>query len=363
MKLFINIFAILGLMTSVACLEGGAGPKGDKTPAAAKVEKAEAPKEVPQAVEAPSGGQDPVLAIVNGEEIKDSEVYQTVKPRLKKLESQIFDIKRSGLTGVIEDKLVEMEAKKKGVSSDELLKTEVYSKVGQPSDKEIEAFYNAMKSRLGGQTLDQVKGRIIAQLSSSNRQEAYNEYVGKLKKDAKIEVKMERPRVEVSVDDDPSRGKKDGKITMIEFTDYQCPFCHRARATINQILDTYSEVHYVQRDFPLSFHKDSPKAHEAANCAGEQDKYFEYSKLLWDNQRSLKVDSLKEYAQQAGLDTAKFNECLDSGKFAAEVQKDIQDGTKAGVSGTPAYFINGIFISGAQPFENFAEIIDEELGR
>ncbi len=172
-------------------------------------------------------------------------------------------------------------------------------------------------------------------------------------------------RVDVSADDDPTKGLDTAKVTMIEFSDFQCPFCGRFYTqTLPQIEKDYIEtgkVKYVFRDFPLSFHQNAQKSAEAAECADEQGKFWDYHDRLFENQESLDTDSLKKYADELGLDTEKFNDCLDSGKYTEEVQKDFKDGQQAGVRGTPAFFINGILVSGAQPFENFKQVIDAEL--
>lgn len=168
--------------------------------------------------------------------------------------------------------------------------------------------------------------------------------------------------IEVSADDDAVRGPENAPVTIIEFSDYQCPFCGRAEATINQILETYpTQVKVIFRDFPLGFHQHAQKAAEAAECAGEQGKYWEMHDKLFENQRALDVDSLKKYAAEIGLDTETFNSCLDNGDMASEVQKDFQDGQAAGVSGTPTFFINGEKLVGAQPFSAFKAVIDSKL--
>jgi len=179
--------------------------------------------------------------------------------------------------------------------------------------------------------------------------------------------------VDVSVDDDPSIGPADAPITIIEFSDFQCPFCNRVQPTIKQILTTYgNKVRLVYRDFPLSFHQNAQKAAEASECVHEQDTanndanytlFWKYHDILFQNQDSLDTDNLKQYAIDIGLDSTTFNACLDSGKYRSEVQKDTADGSNAGVSGTPAFFVNGQLVSGAQPFSAFKTIIDAELAK
>ncbi len=134
---------------------------------------------------------------------------------------------------------------------------------------------------------------------------------------------------------------------------------------MDQILETYEgRIKFVIRDFPLnSIHPYAQKASEATECADDQGKFWEYHDVLYANQNALDVDSLKGYAAELGLDTATFNDCLDSGKHQGEVEKDLQDGRSYGVTGTPAFFINGQLVSGAQPFNSFKAVIDAALGQ
>jgi len=174
--------------------------------------------------------------------------------------------------------------------------------------------------------------------------------------------------INVTIDDDTIKGSESAPVTIIEFSDYECPFCARFYSeTLSQIEKEYIEtgkVRFVYRDFPLSGHRYAQKSAEAAECAGEQDKYWEYHNLLFENQKEWSqkgISQLKEYAGQLGLNRDRFDKCLDRGEMEDEVKKDFNDGVSAGVQGTPAFFINGKIISGAQPFSAFKKIIEEEL--
>jgi len=302
------------------------------------------------------------VAEVNGQPITNQELMAKIKPRLSRIENQVFDIKEDGINQIIEERLLDAEAKKRGVSVQELLKVEVQDKVSDTSDKEIQEFYDQNKARFGGKSLEEVKPLLAAQLKARKASVFRNNFIDKLMAKADIEMYIQRPRVEVAAGNGPSKGPKDAAVTVIEFTDYQCPFCARARPNLTQALADYKdEVYYVVRNFPLNFHAQAQKAAEASLCANEQKKYWDYSDKLWANQKALDVPSLKKYAVDLSLDAKKFDECLDSGKFAAEVNQDQQDGMKAGVSGTPAFFINGQMITGAQPPEAFKKVIDSEL--
>jgi len=174
-----------------------------------------------------------------------------------------------------------------------------------------------------------------------------------------------RANPQVSPDDDPSWGPADAPVTIIEFGDYQCPFCKRFYdETLPQIQETYEgQVRFVFRDMPLtSIHPDAQKAAEASECADDQGLFWEYHALLWANQQELDVPNLKAYAGELGLNAATFDDCLNSGKNTQEVQKDYGDAISYGVQGTPSFFINGQQLTGAQPFSEFQTIIDNLLG-
>lgn len=176
------------------------------------------------------------------------------------------------------------------------------------------------------------------------------------------------PTTDVSEDNDPVKGRADAPVTIIEFSDFECPYCATFYSqTLSQIEKEYiktGKVKLVYRDFPLSFHQNAQKAAEAVECADEQDKFWEYHDLLFENQNewnNIGISKFKEYARELGLNIGEFNQCLDSGEMASEVKKDFQDGQSYGVTGTPAFFVNGELLSGAQPFSAFKEKIDKFL--
>lgn len=172
---------------------------------------------------------------------------------------------------------------------------------------------------------------------------------------------------EISVDDDAFLGKENAPVTIVEFSDYQCPFCERFYLqTLDQLKKEYidtGKVKLVYRDFPLEFHPYAQKAAEAAECAGEQGKYYQMHNKLFENQVAIDIPDLKKYAKDIGLNTAQFNTCLDTGKMKSEVENDYQEGISYGVTGTPAFFINGKLLEGAQPFSAFKQAIDAELNK
>jgi protein-disulfide isomerase len=311
---------------------------------------------------APGSDAGKVVATVNGEPITEGDLDKVVASQLARIQNQIYETKKEGIDSIVEDRLLEKEAKKQGISVPELMQKEVKDKVGEVTDKEVQDFYDQNKPRFGKKTFEEVKAPLKQQLIARKSAVYRQNFIDRLVNAAKIEVYLQAPTVDVGVDDDPWRGGKDASVVIIEFTDYQCPFCARARPTVSEIIGKYGDkIKYVLRDFPLDFHANAHKAAEASQCAGDQGKYWDYSDKLWDNQGELEVVSLKKYAGDLKLDQKKFDECLDTGKFTEEVNKDAADGAKAGVSGTPSFFINGRMITGARPVEQFQEIIDEQL--
>lgn len=316
----------------------------------------------PKLEAAPSASGD-VAAVVGGINISYGDLDKAADKQLKRLDTEIYQIKKRTLDTLIEDKLIEDAAKKKGLSVEKYLAEEVDSKSAAPKEDEIKAFYDSNKDRIG-KSFDESKKQIGDMLSQNKKMRARNDLLASLRKDATVKVNLEPPRVDVDIKGAPFAGEKDAKITLVEFSDYECPFCKRVRPAIWRLMDEYKgKIKYVFRDFPLSFHKNSKKAHEAAHCAGDQGKYFEYNRKLFDNQSSISPDDLKKYASELQLNTKEFNKCLDNGKHAKYVDESVTAGMAVGVSGTPAYFVNGVMLSGAMPYESFKELIDSELNR
>lgn len=305
-----------------------------------------------------------VVASVNGVTISAEELDASAKGQLQKIQAQIYQVKKRALDGLIEGKLIEKAAKEKGVSVEAYVAENVDAKVSPPTDEEIQAFYDGQKGRIRA-PLEQVKGKISEHLMQTQKAATRRELIALLKKDSDVKVMLEPPRTEVTLDGVAyTSGDKGAKVVLVEFSDYECPYSKRAQPTVSRVLEEYKDkIYYAFFDYPLAFHKNAMKAHEAARCAGEQGKYAEYSAKVFDNQQNLGIEGLKQYAKDIGLDTNAFDSCLDTGKNAESVKQSAQKGNGVGVSGTPAFFVNGIMISGAQPFESFQEIIQAELSK
>jgi len=305
---------------------------------------------------------DTVVATVGGENITAAQLDESVKPQMQQMEKQKFQIRKQGLEKLINDRLIKAEAQKKGMTQEQFMKAEVEDKVSPPSDQQVEEFFNQNSARLPpGSKLETFKAQIVNYLTQTQKQQRAQAFYDQLKKENKVVVKLSEPRQQVEAKG-PARGPEKAPVTLVEFSDFQCPFCSKAHDTVEQVMQTYpGKVRLVFRHFPLDFHKNAAKAAEAAMCANEQGKFWEYHDVLFKNQQTLELAQLKDHAKEVGLDTTTFATCVDSGKYKKSVDEDMAAGQKVGVSGTPAFFINGVFLNGAQPFDEFKKVIDQEL--
>ncbi|MBF0428038.1 MAG: DsbA family protein [Magnetococcales bacterium] len=233
--------------------------------------------------------------------------------------------------------------------------------VATPSDEAVKAFIQKNKEQLpnGGEGLEE---QVKEHLMDEAKKEAEGQALTKLLQQYAPEMMLKAPRFTVPGPQDLSKGDAKAAITIIEFSDFECPYCRRAQAALKKVQEVYGDkVRMVFRHYPLPFHTKAPKASEAAQCAADQGKFWPMHDLLFNEKSSLELADLKKAATTVGLDQAVFDKCLDSGKHAARITEDLTQGKKLGVTGTPTFFVNGVRIVGAQPFEKFKSVIDDEL--
>jgi predicted DsbA family dithiol-disulfide isomerase len=305
-----------------------------------------------------------VAAKIGPRTIHVAEIDEMIRPELARIEAERYEARKAKLDQVIEDALVADKAKALGVSPDELLKREVTDKTKAPTDEEVKATFDKLKAPQGA-TLESLSPRIRELLTSQATAARRAEFFGELRKEAGVTVALEPPRFIVDTAAGHSDGPETAPITLVEFSDYQCPFCGRSQATVGQVLSKYEgRIHHVFMDFPLSqIHPAAKPAAVASHCAEEQNKWGEYHALLFQHQRELTAENFKKWAADLGLDGAAFETCLASAKYDARIEQSLRAGQAVGVSGTPGFFVNGIAIKGAQPFEVFERTIDDELAR
>lgn len=289
-----------------------------------------------------------VLATVSGKTITAAMIDERLRPLVYKLRLSTYELEKQALDQAIYNMLLLAEANRRNVAPEDLVRTEISEKTRQPTEPEISKFYSENQSSIQG-GLDAVRSQIVSYLQEQEQQKLESALAEKLRKQANIRLLISEPPAlvqSISVDDDPARGEAGAPVTIVEFTDFQCPSCAAMQPILDEVLKSYgNKVRFVVRDFPLSAHANARKAAEAANAANAQGKFFEYALLLFKHQNALDVASLKKYASDLGLNRALFDAALDSGKYAAEVRHDMDDGEKYGIDSTPTIFINGVALT------------------
>jgi protein-disulfide isomerase len=299
-----------------------------------------------------------VVATIKGEKLTAGEVEDSLLPLIFDVQEQVYKLRKDELELSINDTLLDQEAQKRKITTNALLDAEVKTK--PVTDEQAQAFYDQNKDRVSGD-FTQTKDAIRQYLEQAQVRQAERAFVQKLRATATIQsflVEPESPVFSISTTDQPSLGKADAPVTIVAFTDYQCPSCAAMHPELERLVKEYGDkVRLVTRDFPLSQHTEAFKAAEAAEAARDQGKYWEYIQILLHNQSALTVDKLKGYASDLALDRTKFDSALDSGKYAESVQRDIEDGMKLGINGTPTIFINGRRVS-VRGYDQLKSIVD-----
>jgi protein-disulfide isomerase len=304
-----------------------------------------------------------IVALVDGKPILDKDLEERSASQLRALNAKIFEVKEQALNEMIDEQLLNREARRLKLSVQQLLRREVDSQVSQPTSTDVESYYSGMKERIG-RPLEEVRPQIVELLAATRRRTAYEGYLGRLRSREKIVVLLAPPRVKVSADTARVRGPANAPITIVEFSDFECSYCGRVNDTLRRLISRYpTEIRLAYRDFPLDFHLHARAAAEASRCASAQGKYWPYHNLLFENQQHLESSDLTKFAVRLDLDPTKFDECIARKTYAADIQRDLDEGQKLGVTETPAFFVNGMLLSGAVPLEQFTSVVERELER
>src|SRR3989338_370812 len=310
------------------------------------------------------GTPEKVVAEVYGRKITEAEVQKELSIDLYELQKNIYSLKKRKLDEMIGNIVLEKEAARKKISVQDLLEKEVQRNIKKVSDKDIDKFYNKQKEYLKG-TKEQYSERIKSFLQNERYNEALQKYLDRLKNQARAKVyldKPERPRIALNLTPAPLYGKENAKVKIVEFSDFECPFCSGLVKTLDKVLKKYGHtVNLTFKAFPLSRHPNAPLAHQASLCAHDQEKFWPYHDKLFENQQALDRTNLEKHAESLKLDMTKFKQCLDSGEKFAKVQKEMLEAQEAGVRSTPTLFVNGKILVGNLPQEAIEEVINEEL--
>jgi len=310
----------------------------------------------------PQPGAERPIAIVAAQAIYEQDLSAAIGPNLLDLRKQEYKLKSDALNQVVRKKLVEVEARKKGISSDELMRQEVDSKIPEPSDDEAKGYYLAVKNQT---TLpfEQIKSQVKQLLRGAEVEQAREKYADSLRDKTEVAIFLHPPMVQVAYDSARLKGNPDASITIVEFADFQCPFCSQVQPILNEVLATYKDkVKLAYQDFPLSqIHQHAEAAAGASRCALAQGKYWQMHDAMFADQSKLDEAALVKTAESLGMDQKSFESCLQSGKYKQAVEQDVQAGSRAGVNATPTFIINGEFLSGIKSVTDLTAVIDRQL--
>jgi protein-disulfide isomerase len=280
------------------------------------------------------------------------------------LYQQVYQVKDKTLRSMIYDTLVEQAAAAEGLSREDYLNREIVEKIPAPSEEQIQQILNQYKAQLPPDET-QARQQVTAYLKQQAGQQVEANLMTRLFDAAGVEILLDPPRVKPVVEArNPTQGPANAPVVMIEYTDFQCPYCERAQATIVAVRERYGDsVVHVFKNLPLPMHPQAALAAEAALCAADQGKFWELHDWLFANKSNISKDTLKAEAEALSLDVPAFTECIDSGAHKADVEADAAEAASFGIRGTPGFVINGRILTGAQPPDAFFAVIDDELER
>jgi protein-disulfide isomerase len=320
----------------------------------------------PSAASTPASGTSAVLATVNGSPITEDDVRKSAGLEIARLEEQLYQLRKQQVDALVAKRLLEAEAARRGQSLEAFEQAEITSRAGEVTDAEVDAFVEANKARIRGD-VTQLRPQIRDFLKEQKVETRRTELVTGLRTAAKVEMRMEAPapfRATVDIAGAPVRGTTTAPVTIVEYSDFHCPFCRRVQPTLTALLEKYpGQVRLVYKHLPLDgLHPQARRVSEASWCAGKQDKFWAFHDAVYADTSSDASDAtLSRYAAAAGLDAAAFTACLANPETKAAIQRDVVQGEALGLNSTPGFFVNGREVRGAQPIDAFVSIIDEEL--
>jgi predicted DsbA family dithiol-disulfide isomerase len=308
---------------------------------------------------APSGS-DAVVAEVDGAKLTVADFERKNPGGFFHARNIYYEAQRKVVDQFIDQYLLERQAKKEGVTVEQLLKNHLDSAIPKdPSEEALRVYYEGVETT---QPYEAVRGQIVEAIRQRRLAKARSTYMDSLRKEAKIAVLIAQPRAPMDLANAPVRGRANAPVVMVEYADYECPYCQQLQPALDKLQAEYKDkLTFAFKDFPLPTHANAQKASEAAHCAGAQGKYWEYHDLLFST-KQLAVPQLKEHARALKLDSQAFDKCLDSGEQAALIKGQAAEVIGFGLQGTPSFMINGRFFGNGSSYEELRKIIEEELG-
>jgi protein-disulfide isomerase len=299
-----------------------------------------------------------VVAEVGGVKVTLAELEQQESAKLLSAHYQYYQAQNKALEDLIDKKLLEQKATSEKLTVDQLIDRDIKSQVKDPTEDQMKVYYEGLET---DQPYEAVRDKIIEKIRQLRTDKARAAYVKALRAQTTVTIVLAPPRANLDVADAQLLGPKSAQIKLVEFADYECPYCQRVAADVKKLkADFGDKVAFTYKDFPLPMHARAEKAAEAARCASKQNKYWEFHDELFHS-KELDVDQLKAQARALKLDSEQFDKCLDSGEEVAAVERDRKEGLRLGISGTPSFFVNGHYLSGALDYAALRQVVEQQL--
>jgi protein-disulfide isomerase len=300
-----------------------------------------------------------VVAEVDGQKITLGDLEQKKEQSFFQARTSYYQVERKALDEYIDQILLDKQAKREHLTVDQLLDKHVKDQLPKdPSEEALEVYYEGLGVQ---EPFEKLKPQIISHIRELRMEKAKTAYIQSLRKEANVMISLAPPRADIQLNDAPVKGPVNANVMVIEYADYECPYCQQVFPTLQKLESEFAgRVAFAYKDTPLPMHPHAEKAAEAAHCAGAQGKYWEYHDVLFSS-KELDTATLKQDAVSLKLDTAAFNKCLDSGETAASIKTTLDEAQKLGLPGTPVFFVHGRFLSGAVSYDALHAAIEEEL--
>lgn len=299
-----------------------------------------------------------VVAQVGGVKITLAELEQEESAKLLSAHYQYYQAQSKALDDLIDKKLLEQKAKSENLTVEQLIDRDIKPQVKDATEDQMKVYYEGLET---DQPYEAVRDKIVEKIRQLRTDKIRSAYVKVLRAQTSVYIALAPPRANVEVADAQILGPKSAQVTLVEFADYECPYCQKVAADLKRLkADFGDKVAFTYKDFPLPMHARAEKAAEAARCASQQNKYWEFHDELFHS-KELDVDQLKAQARALKLDSEQFDKCLDSGAQAAAVERDRKEGARLGITGTPSFFVNGHYLSGALDYAALRKIVEQQL--
>lgn len=299
-----------------------------------------------------------VVAEVGNTKITLSELEEQESAKLLAAHYQYYQVQQKALKDLIDKKLLEQKAKSENVTVEQLIDRDIKSQVKDPTEDQMKVYYEGLET---DQPYEAVRDKILEKIRQLRTAKAQAEYVKMLRDKTNVYIALAPPRAPVDVAGTPVLKPKEAQVTLVEFADYECPYCQKVEPDVLKLKEELGDkIAFTYKDFPLPMHARAEKAAEAARCAGKQNKFWEFHNELFHS-KELDVDQLKAQARSLKLDSAQFDKCLDSGEQASAVERDRKEGLRLGINGTPSFFINGHYLSGALDYATLRQVVEQQL--